>query len=199
MADELLCTTADVADAWPKFAALTATRQASLVSRASQAVLDHCRRGFIEMGVAEAKDGDNLSRLWLRRTPIISVSAVAIDGYALDNTSGDAWYFRPGTGELGRGRGHHDFRFGRAWPSGRGNIVVQYWGGYAAVPDPVVEATVWCVKWMSDRARISGIFQSESIGDYSFTLADQEGGLSLALPAEIAALLADYVAGDVFA
>jgi hypothetical protein len=197
MADELLCQISDVIDVWPKFAALPATRQASLVSRASQKVLDHCRRGFIQQAVTEAHDGKNSPRLWLRRVPVITVSAVTVNGEAIDNSQGDGWTFKPRTGELVRGDGIDATRFAQWFPSGCQNVVVQYWGGYAAVPGPVLEATCWAAKWMSDRGKISGIFQSESIGDYSYSLADPKG-MPLALPDEICALLAEYVLDEAF-
>jgi hypothetical protein len=192
---ELLCQVSDVVDAWPSFTAVPASRQASLIQRASTRVINHCRRpGFLQNSFDEFHDGRNLPRIWLRQRPVIAVSNVIINGDALDNTFGSGWHFRGDTGELIRGNGQDDTRFVPWFPAGQQNIEVVYSAGFVAVPDPVVEAACWTVKWMYDQGKISGVFRSESIGDYSYTLSDKN--LDQDLPPHIAAMLVDYVQDD---
>lgn len=195
MATELLAQPADILAAWPAYGALPALQQASLLASASQKILNTTRAwGFFNKTVTQSLNGNGLSRLWLAFKPIITISTVTMDGVLLDNTSGYAYSFTPRTGELIRGTGRQDLRFAYRWPHGRQNIVVQYWAGYYAVPDPVVMATVWTVRWLYDQTQQSGIYSSERIGDYSYTL--NAAALSLTLPTHIMALLVDYVVDD---
>jgi hypothetical protein len=189
MAAELLCTAGDIIDVWPGFASLASTRQTSLIARASQRVLDYCRRpGFLEAEQTETFSGRNTTRLWLHRLPIVSIESVTIGGTEVDNTSGDAYGFDPGLGELWRNSGWS------LWPSGTGNIVVAYTGGYSAVPDPVVEATCWLAKWMQESGSASTVYTSERIGDYSRTFGQQSGGSANSqMPSHIAGMLEPYV------
>jgi len=199
---ELLVTPDAVLAAFPKFGSLPDSEQTALIAAASQEVLDFTRRpGFIATSMSETLDGQGLPRLWLSMRPIITVSAVSINGDPLDNTAGDGWLVKPGTGMLLRGPflgsygvGRNDLRFGTRWPSGTQNIVVQYWGGYTEVPPPVVRATIFLVQYTYRRGLITGIYKSESIGDYSY-----EMGLPLTMgtmPDYIAAILAPYVQDD---
>lgn len=195
MAVEQLAQPADVLAAWPAFGALPASEQASLLSTASQRILSHCRReGFAQAGVTDVLDGTGLARVWLTRKPVITISTVTINGVAVDNTTGSAWSFNSRTGELRRGDGYSGINFAMRYPLGRGNVVVAYWAGYVAVPDPVVRATIWAVRWLSDQLKVSGIYSSESIGDYSYSL--NAAAMSLSLPTHIASLLCDFVLDD---
>lgn len=198
MAEELLCTPQQVIDAWPGFANLAATRQASLIAVASDKIARHCRRGFAQEFLTEHHDGKNLPRLWLRRRPVRVVQAVTVDGDALDNTDLTAWTFNPATGELIRGSGLDDRRFPAWFPSGSRNIIVQYWAGYATVPDLVAEAAVKTVRWLwtLDQPGGTGVMQSERIGDYSYSRADQK--LDNGLPSHIAVLVQEYVQDEAF-
>jgi hypothetical protein len=200
---ELLVTPGQVAAAWPQFTTLvTSADQTELIADASQEVLDFTRRpGFIQTFLTETLDGNGLARLWLSMRPIITVAAITVDGIALDNTGGFGWLAKPGTGMLLRGGllaasgvGRSDVRFDPRWPHGTQNVVVQYWGGYIVVPPPVVRATIWLVQYMYRRGLVTGVYKSESIGDYSYEI-----GLPLVpgtLPDYIAALLANYVQDD---
>lgn len=193
-ASEQLCQPADVLGFWPGFGNLSAYEQASLLNVASQKVVNFCRRGFGQALVTETKSGKNRPRLWLDLKPVISVVSVTVNGFALDNTFNNAWYFKPATGELGRGNGQDDLRFATWFPAGSNNVIVQYWAGYASVPDPIIRATAWAVKWLHAQGKVTGIYSSESIGDYSYSLNPE--ALSMTLPAHIASLCADYVFDD---
>ncbi len=199
---ELLVTPEAVTAAFPRFATFADSEQTALIAAASQEVLDYCRRpGFIQAFLTETLDGRGLPRLWLSLRPIITVSTVTVDGIALDNTAGAGWLVKPGTGMLirggylaGSGIGHGDVRFSARWPAGTQNIVVAYWGGYLEVPPPVVRATIFLVQYMYRRGLITGIYQSESIGDYSYTLGKPLPAGTL--PDYIGGILAPYVQDD---
>ncbi len=198
MADELLCTAQNVSDAWAAFGSLPVGEQTQLIATASQHIINFCRRPFFAQHMeTEYLDGKNQSHLWLSLKPVISVAAVSINGEPLDNTAGDAWTFVPGTGKLLRGTGKQDDRFARSWPSGTGNIAVTYWAGFATVPDPVVRAAIMTVRWIYEQGKRPGIYASESIGDYSYSL--NQTFLKMPLPDYIAGLLANYVQDDAFA
>ena len=194
MADELLCLPSDVTNAWAAFGQLPIGEQTSLIATASQMIIDFCRRGFGQELITESFDGKGLPRVWLSRRPVISVSSVTIGDDALDNTDGKAWSFNAATGELRRGDGQRDIRFAPRFFPGRQNVVVQYWGGYAAIPDKIVRATVMAARYLHNQMNVSGVYSAERIGDYNYTLNAQ--AFAMTLPAHIAALCAHYVQDD---
>lgn len=183
-----------VTAAWPKFAALDSSEQSALVSAAMASVESYCRRSF-ELGtVTETFSGRNSPRIWLSVRPVISVSAVTINGDALDNSQGDAWVFDAGRGELVRGNGQDAARFSGWFPRGTDNVSVTYSGGYATVPGPVVRAGIIIARWLSEASRNAGLYSQERIGDYSYVLNTALGGT---LPPGAAGLLAPYVQDDI--
>lgn len=195
MSVEQLATAAAVLAEWPAYGALPAQSQTRLLNTAAQKVLNFCRRThFLQTMDTEYLNGNGLSRLWLSRKPVITIAAITINGDPLDNTSGHAWSFTPRTGELIRGDGRRDLRFGYRWPHGRRNVAVEYWAGYTAVPDPIVMATIWAVQWLSEQGKVSGVYSAERIGDYNYTL--NAAGMAMTLPVHIASLCADYVQDD---
>lgn len=188
------CTAQDVIDlcSWPRFGTLSDSAQTRLIAAASGKVDKACRRpfGLAAQSIAETLDGRNLPTVWLSLRPVISVDAVTINGEALDNTFGDAWSFDAKTGKLVRGSGQDDERFAPWFPAGVQNVVVQYWGGYDTIPDEIVEATALYVRYLYERGRVTGLYSSESIGDWSGTL--NAAALAGTVPDHIMALLADY-------
>ena len=177
MAD--LVTTADVLSAWSDFGNLSTTEQAALVSVASAAVEAYCDRTFTAATYTDRIDGTNQPSVWLKVTPITSVTSVTLDGaaitasdYSLDTVTGQLWRGSWGSGEPSQ----------RAcWPSGVGNLVVVYVAGYATIPDLVKRATILTVKRISEAD--SGGLTMERLGDYSYTLAD--GGHIIPDPAKM--------------
>lgn len=194
------CAVQDVIDVcdWPNFGQLTASAQTRLINAASKRVDHVCRRplGFSQQMVTETINGRNNAALWLKTRPIISVNSVTINGSALDNSYNTAWCVDPATGKLVRGDGQDDTRFVPWFPAGEQNIVVQYWAGYQTIPDEVVVATAQYVKYLYEQGKVSGIYSSESIGDYSYSL--RETVLASTVPPHILAMLADYVQDDAF-
>ncbi len=191
---ETYCTTAQVAAAWPKFSGLPQQEQTDLIADASAAVQNWCRRNFGQLTYTEQYDGSGLGRIWLAQRPVLAVAQVLVNGDALDNTYGTAFYFVPETGELGRGSGQDDRRFQAWFPKGSRNIQVTYSAGYLDIPSPVKRATIITCRWLYDSARIDYVTQSESIGDYSYTQNPLVTGMFL--PPAAVALLAPYVQDD---
>ncbi len=192
---EIYCTAAQAAAAWPQFATLPQQEQTDLICDASLAVQNYVRRNLLQQTFDEFYDGTNLPRIWLRVRPVIAVTAVLINGDALDNTYQSAWYFNPDTGELGRGDGQDDKRFPPWFPTGSCNIEVVYAAGYATVPGPVKRATIMTIHWLYDAGRRSWLYASERIGDYQYTV-NTDIDLMI-LPPSAAALLTAYVQDDV--
>lgn len=184
MAD--LCTTSDVVARVPSLANHAAL--AALVTSASAAVENHCRRTFgYSASVVEYLNGNGWGRVWLSRLPVASITSIELAGSSLDVAS---FGFNPDTGELIWATGSTDYRHVTPFPRGRRNVKVTYAGGYQTIPGPVVEAVVQTVKQLADAARVSGVYQSEELGDYKYTLG---AGTVYSLPPLAAQLLAPYV------
>lgn len=202
MADEQLCGVDDVVNLpWPAFANLPESRQQSLINVASQQIINYCRRpGFTQTSELELHDGKNTAVLWLRKRPVVGITQIIINGEVLDNSDGNAWRVNLKTGKLVRGNswlvtpGYGHPRFGIWWPVGTQNIEVDYWAGFAAVPDPVIEATAFMAHYIYNRARVTSIYQSESLGDYSYTINSTLP--KTIVPDYVADLLAPYVQDD---
>lgn len=194
------CAVQDVIDvcSWPNFGQVTASAQTRLINAASKRIDHVCRRplGFGQQMVTETISSKNRQSLWLKTRPVITVASITVNGTALDNTYNDAWTFNPDTGKLVRGDGMDDTRFTPWFPAGEQNIVVQYWAGYSPIPDEIVTAAAFYVKYLYEQGKVSGVYSSESIGDYSYSL--RETALASTVPPHILALLADYVQDDAF-
>jgi hypothetical protein len=194
-------TAQDVIDCcdWPAFGQASATAQTRLIAAATRDVDTYCRRpfGFWQQTVTEVFSGRNNARLFLRLRPVSGVAAIVLNGTALDDTTGDAWAFDPWTGRLVRGRGQDDTRFVPYWPSGEQNIQVTYYGGYQELPDDLVVATAFQVRYLREQGRVPGVFSSESLGGWGGTL--NAAALTQAVPPHVAARLAGYVIEDAFA
>lgn len=170
---EAYATDADVLAAWPGLAALPAEERAALVADANAAVRDHCGRDLLLAARTERYSGRNRGRIWLAVRPIVEVSAVSIDGIGeLSYDDGEGWAWDPETGALYRGPARTDPRHAPWFPFGTRNVEVAYTAGYDPVPPPVRRAAVLTARRLHDQGRQSGVYKSESIGDYSYTLAD---------------------------
>lgn len=165
-----IVTSADVIARWPAFANLASTVQAALISDASQAIVDYCSCEFTSSTKTDVHSGRNLSRIWLKSLPVVSVTSVTVNGQAIDNTDGDGWQINTLTGELVRGSGLCDQRFAPWFPAGTNNITVVYVAGYTATPDPVKRACIMAMRFIHESSKISGRYSSERIGDYSYQL-----------------------------
>lgn len=189
-----LVTTAEVASSWPGFSKLPATEQAALISEASQAIEDYCRRSFGSGVVTETQDGSGWGRIWLRRRPVISVTSVTVNQTAYTNSGGTDWQVNLRTGELVRGSGLSDSRFASPFPRGTNNVVIIYTYGFAAVPSPVKRACRIVIRQMSEATKVAGVYTSERIGDYQYQLDPTR---QYAIPDAALRLLASYVVDDI--
>lgn len=187
---ETYATLAEVLAAWPDLGKRTPEAQQQLVDDANAAVADVLQREILLAERVEAHDGRNRSRLHLRVTPVSSVDAVEVDGRELDPDDGRAWTFNPRTGALVRGDGRGDPRFAKWWPRGTQNVRVTYTAGHDPVPRPVRRAVVLVAKALDASTTAVGPYKSESLGDWSYTLADG----SPAVPDAAWDLLRDYIA-----
>jgi hypothetical protein len=169
-----LVTTAEVENAWAGFSALATDEKTALIDVVSSAIAQHAGREFQSTTYTEYHDGKNRPRLWLRHTPVISITSVSINGTALDNTDGTAWTIDLESGELLYGTGDNgDPAFNPWFPIGKKNIVVVYAAGYAAIPADVKRAAILWMQAISGQHQAGGgAYKSESLGDYSYTLAD---------------------------
>jgi len=186
-----LVTAAEVADAWPAFGSVPSYQQPGLIRDASAIIAAAVGVDFVPTSYVERIDGRNLPRIWLAHRPVLSVSSVAVSGEVLAPAD---YTLDPGAGELLRGDGSYEPRFAQMWPSGRRNIEVSYQAGYATVPDDVKRACILTIRYHAGIVAVSGAFKSESIGDYSYTIADggSSGGSRDNLPSDAAAILARY-------
>ena len=197
MPDQVLVTSDQVSAVWPAFANQSPTLQDMLINTSSQACIDFCTHTFDNESVSEAFDGNNTGILWIRR-PVIQVIQVTIQngGLVLDNADGRDWTVYPAKGKLVRGAGLNDERFAWFWPKGNRNIQVDYIWGYEQIPDKVVMAASLYCKYLFQLGQRAGLYHSETIGDYSYTLGPQtptNGLTTMGMPAYIADLLSDYV------
>lgn len=185
------CTPQDVITycSWPAFGLLPEDAQGNFIEAASDLIdrVTWRKYGISQASIAEVFDGDGQESLWLSLRPVISIASILINDWPLDNSGGWAWTLNGATGKLVRGGGHEDPRFGLRWPHGSQNILVQYWGGAANIPSFIAVATAWTVRYFRDQGAVSGAYDSETIGRYSYSLRKQP--LTGGLPDHIMGLL----------
>jgi hypothetical protein len=192
-ADEMLCTAQDVINLWPAFANLPAGEQTSLLNTSSQAIINYCRRlGFTQQFEDELVDGRGRPYVWLRRLPIVSITAVFVD--TIPVTPPFTWIVKPQIGQLFHGNGQDDPRYTWRFPLGTRNVRVQYMGGYQTIPDPIVRAAAYYCRYQWEQSRISGLYQSERIGDYNYTLFPHVP--TMIVPPYVAQLCSGYIIDD---
>jgi hypothetical protein len=196
MADQILCTPDQVSAVWSAFANLSPTLQTMLINTSSQAIIDFCNRTFDQTNqVAEPYDGKNTGVLWLKKIPVVSVTQIVINNQqnTLTNADGRDWVLYPKNGKLIRGVGLNDERFAYFWPRGNQNILIDYLAGFAAIPDKVIMAACLFTRYYYMLTKNTMIYQSESLGDYSYTLAPIAQMTTMTMPTYIADLISEYV------
>ena len=143
-----------------------------LIIAASALAEQFCRRTFArEVGRVETHDGGDWAEIWLRLTPVESVSSITHDGNAVTD-----FVFNAKTGRVRRGDGKSHIDFSEWFPAGADNIAVTYTGGYSRIPEEVKEAVVIGVtNLVREKSRDTGL-QSENIGgEYSWTARPDTG------------------------
>lgn len=158
----------------------------------------------------EYYDGSGREQLLLRRRPVTAVARVAVDqdGYygkgdstfpvADDWTEGtdfvswslDESEYNPGVLIALKFKGFGGFREG-VWPEGRGNVLVKYTAGYSTIPVDLqlVANQLVSAFWNSADIALGGPLASVRLGDESYKLLDDAGGLSAA---SVKSILAKY-------
>lgn len=200
MAVEQLATVDEVTAIWSGFANIPSPAQQSLINTASQKILNFLRRpGIAPATQNELKDGTNTSILWLDMRPVISITTVTVNGEVVDNGDGLAWVVDTKQGKLVRGSslvlvsGFGDPRFQRWWPKGTQNILVQYQAGFTDT-DAIKMGVAFYCQFLRNRLSASGVFSSESLGDYSYTL--NATATKWGIPSNVLDLILDYVQDD---
>ena len=134
---------------------------ARLISAASAFLVTACAQPILEQSYSELYDGKGNGRLYLRHTPVMSVTSLSIDGAVVPEA------VLPG--ESGwRLNGNIVLLFGHWFNRGLVNVAVTYSAGYATVPADVAEAVMELVGLRyRGRDRLGKV--SESIGGMATT------------------------------
>jgi len=146
----------------------------SLIDTVSAMAETFCRRPLSLGTETEYHDGGDWHEIFLRRTPVVSVTEITVNGFAVTD-----YILSAETGRVRRGTGETNAAFAPWFPSGADNIRVIYAGGHSPIPADIKTACVNGVTNMTrDMARDPGL-QSESFaGAYSWTKATKGPGVS---------------------
>ncbi len=155
------------------------TRLGELITSASAAIEAYCSRSFEVVAIeGELHDGDGTDELRVDVTPIVSVSAVSIDGQAV-NVADLAIYHTM----VAFKSGEYSARLrssGGIFPVGRQNISISYSAGYAAVPRDIADACKFQVAFLMNTANKQGLI-SETNQVSQATTSYVQGNLSPAV------------------
>lgn len=154
-----------------------------LLDSASKLIINYCNREFdAATDTTETLDGDDQCFLFLKRLPITSIKNITValcDG-TTDTIDGTDLTFNAQTGEvqfaIDNDSGYDYF------PIGFQNIVVTYSGGYSTIPEDLQDACIQLAVGMKEVCSGSTAIQSETIGDYSYTLNARQYGDSIISP-----------------
>ncbi len=133
------------------------TRLSELIKIASAQIEGYCSRSFgTEEIQDELHDGNASDSLELDVAPILSVSALSIDGQAVDPAElviYPQFVAFPASGEYDvRLRG-----YARVFPEGRRNVKVSYTAGYEAVPREIADACKIQVAFLMNTINKQGV------------------------------------------
>ena len=104
---------------------------AQLITGYSQFVTEYCSRDFVQTTYTDQiYDGSGSSVLVLRQYPILSISAISIDGVAVPSTS----FSHNGRAVL--------LKTGQVFTSSYGNVSVSYQAGYSTIPTGLERAVI---------------------------------------------------------
>lgn len=151
-----------------------------LIEVASGQIQRYCDRTFgVEAIVDELHDGDDSNILRLECTPIVAVTALAIDGSAVLPAEVKVYpdYIRLEEGEEYSARLRST---GRIFPRGLQNITVSYTAGYAAVPADISHACCLQVSHLLNTVTKQGVMNetNPTAGTTTaFVMADLASGV----------------------
>ncbi len=166
-----LCTLADL----KAFLGIAADDNASdarlteLITTASGQIAGYCGREFEIVAVAnELHDGDGTDELRVDLTPIVSVSALSIDGEAVDVAELAIYH----TMVAFKASGEYSPRlrsYGQVFPVGRQNVSISYSAGYAAVPRDIQDACKLQVAFLTNTIGKQGVLSESNKNAQAFT------------------------------
>lgn len=178
------------------------------IDAASQMVENYCNREFASKTVTERHPYRFSPNLYLKHTPVTAISNVTLymrfepatdvgnvtNDYPSNMTpvsSGAAlgYAVKPNSGMMTVDP--YSFRVSSEQIQAQYYYEVNYTGGYANIPTPVKAATAKVVETMAMRWSAQGDFQSEKIGDYSYTKFQLDPILSPS--SDVGILLGPYV------
>ena len=160
----------------------------TLLDAAEAAVARYLNRNLLQATYTEYFDGMGRQTLVLSHRPVVSVTGVWVDpvGYYGQSAGGfgtatlltqgqDYALMAPGTNEKNPGTlrmlsALWDGTGLSNWPQGQGNIKVTYVAGYTQVPADVSQAVAMLVGQMLAQSANGLPLQSETLGEYSYTL-----------------------------
>lgn len=170
----------------------------TLLDAAEAAVARYLNRNLLQATYTEYFDGMGRPTLVLSHRPVVSVTGVWVDpvGYYGQSAGGfaastaltqgaDFALIAPGTNEKNPGTlrmlsALWDGTGLSNWPQGQGNIKVTYVAGYTQVPADVSQAVAMIVGQMIAQAGNGLPMQSETLGEYSYTLLTGASGQLMA-------------------
>jgi hypothetical protein len=137
----------------------------ALLSMASAVIKAYVGHNIVETTETVTVNGSGTRYLFLPGAPVTAVSAVTVDGEAVENTA-DLWYWDWNTnGVLTHISGW--------WPYDNRNVSVTYTYGYPTVPDDVKYV---CVQVAARGYQNPLGLRSETIGSYSYSTAIPASG-----------------------
>jgi hypothetical protein len=148
----------------------------ALITAASDAIRDYCKRDFFPITLTELYDGDGTTILLLNLYPVTSIASITTGMPDNPDVMDPATYgFKSKTGEvrINSSLGFDPFIPSDGWgfsgrfPSGWQNIQVVYSAGLSSVPTPVQQACVQVVSALWDYARRDNSIDGERWEDYS--------------------------------
>lgn len=154
---------------------------------------------YLDIGIASATrteyyNGNGSNFINLNHYPVISITSITFDaqGEEPEVIAGSNFVVRE---DMGTVKFKPTSTNQRSFSAGWQNIKVIYVAGYATTPADIKMAMFRLVKQAHDSNQVSGIFKSESIPDYSYTLNDGFGaynGQSFGIPNDVIFTLNKY-------
>lgn len=171
-----LCTLAELKSFLGVSAEETAddARYAELITTASAQIEGYCGRSFGVTDIDnELHDGDGTDELRVDVTPIVTVSALSIDGQAQDVAELAIYH----TLVAFKTTGEYEPRLrtaSRVFPVGRRNISISYSAGFAAVPRDIKDFCKLQVAYLMNTINKQGIVsETDQVAQATTTYSDK--------------------------
>lgn len=174
----------NIALLYPRLASLSEAALEARVNLAQEWIKQTIGRDLDSGSKTERLSGRNRPVLWLKNTPVASITSVTLDGSVLASSD----YVFTTSGKLTRSRqGFVSQMCG--WEPGVENVVVVYQS--SGIPSIALDDMTGAVaSWMLDVARVSGVLSSERIGNYQFVA---NTAFNTRIPPSVMAKLSPYM------